>query len=66
MGGGSVLSGGAWAVLGGIGLWLALLVVLVVVRNTTPRVRTDQAVRFFWGPVTVAALAAVGLASVGW
>jgi NADH-quinone oxidoreductase subunit H len=64
--GGSVVAGDAWSALGGVGLWLAVLVALVVVRNTTPRVRIDQAVRFFWGPVTVAALAAVVLASVGW
>ena len=31
--------------------WCAVTIVL---RNTTPRVRTDQAVRFFWGPLTAA------------
>ena len=45
---------------------LVLVTVTIVVRNTTPRLRTDQAVRFFWGPATVAALAAAGLAWGGW
>ena len=57
---------------GGIPPWLGLpayvllIVVVVLIRNTTPRVRVDQAVRFFWGPVTIAALAAIGLALAGW
>lgn len=64
--GNSVVGGGWAAVSLGIGVWLALIVVIIVVRNTTPRVRTDQAVRFFWGPVSIVALAAVGLALGGW
>jgi NADH-quinone oxidoreductase subunit H len=42
--------------------WLALVVVVVLIRNTAPRLRIDQAVRLFWGPVTLVALAAVALA----
>ncbi|MBL7076543.1 MAG: NADH-quinone oxidoreductase subunit H [Kiritimatiellae bacterium] len=44
---------------------LGLVVVIVLIRNTAPRVRTDQAVRFFWGPVTLVALVAVGLGMMG-
>ena len=36
-----------------------------VVRNTNPRLRIDQAVKFFWGPVTLLAVIAVILAMLG-
>ena len=42
-----------------------LVAVVTVIRNTNPRVRIDQAVRFFWGRVTVAAAVAVVLAFLG-
>lgn len=42
-----------WAVL----KYVAIIVLIVLIRNTNPRVRIDQAVRFFWGPVTLLALA---------
>jgi NADH-quinone oxidoreductase subunit H len=50
----------------GVLKYVGLIVVIVLVRNTAPRVRTDQAVKFFWGPMTIAALAAVVLAFAGW
>ena len=55
--------GGAVA---GILKYVALVVVIVLIRNTSPRVRIDQIMKFFWGPVTAVALAAVLLAFVGW
>lgn len=46
---------------------LVLLVVSVtLIRNTAPRLRIDQAVKFFWGPVSVVALAALALQAGGW
>lgn len=42
-----------------------LLVVAILIKNTNPRLRIDQALRFFWGPVTFCALAAVVLALMG-
>lgn len=45
---------------------VGIVAVITVVRNTNPRVRIDQAVRFFWGPVTALAAMAVGLALLGW
>lgn len=56
LGGASLSSGG------GI-LWFALkyvfiLTLIILIKNTNPRLRVDQALRFFWGPVTI--LAAVG------
>lgn len=55
-----------WAsVLLGALKYVGLVVIVVLIRNTAPRVRIDQAVKFFWGPVTVAALGAVALALAG-
>ena len=48
--GGSIVDGGWAGALLGLALWSLLVTVIIVVRNTTPRLRTDQAVRFFWGP----------------
>ena len=64
--GGAVANGGLSAKILGVLLGLAVVVVFIVVRNTTPRVRTDQAVRFFWGPVNSAALLAAAIAWMGW
>jgi NADH-quinone oxidoreductase subunit H len=64
--GGVVTATGWWPKLLGFLVWFVLVALTVVIRNTTPRVRTDQAVRFFWGPVSLAALIAVVLAWMGW
>jgi len=64
--GGIRFSGGVLAVVLGILKYVGLVVVIVLIRNTAPRVRIDHAVRFFWGPVTVLALLAVVLAFRGW
>lgn len=57
--------------LGGIDVWLPLkylvvLVLIVLIKNTNPRLRIDQALRFFWGPVTLLAALGFVLALVGW
>jgi len=49
----------------GLLVWFLLVALTIVIRNTTPRVRTDQAVKFFWGPVSAVALLAVALAWAG-
>jgi NADH-quinone oxidoreductase subunit H len=49
----------------GILKYVGLLVVIVIIRNTNPRLRIDQALRFFWGPVTILAVVAVVLALLG-
>ena len=54
-----------WPLLWGILKYVALLVVIVLIRNTNPRLRINQALRFFWGPVTVLAIAGVILALFG-
>lgn len=49
----------------GLLLWFLLVALTVVIRNTTPRVRVDQAVKFFWGPVSLLGLLAIVLAWMG-
>jgi len=49
----------------GIIKYVGLLALITVIRNTNPRVRIDQAVRFFWGPMTALAIVAVILAFKG-
>jgi len=46
--------------------YVIILTLIILIKNTNPRIRIDQALRFFWGPVTV--LAAIGfiLALAGW
>jgi NADH-quinone oxidoreductase subunit H len=64
---GNLVGTGGWLPgLVGLLAWAALLLVTVVLRNTTPRLRTDQAIRFFWGPVSLLAIVAVVLAWLGW
>ena len=45
--------------------YVALLVVIVLIRNTCPRLRIDQAIKLFWGPMTIIAIVAVILAFLG-
>jgi NADH-quinone oxidoreductase subunit H len=45
--------------------YVGIITLMIVIKNTNPRVRIDQAMRFFWGAVTVAAAAAVVLAYLG-
>ncbi len=63
---GGLVTGGWVPALIGFLLWFVLVAITIVIRNTTPRVRTDQAVRFFWGPVSIVAALAVVLAWLGW
>jgi NADH-quinone oxidoreductase subunit H len=48
-----------------VGKYAALLLVMILIKNTNPRLRVDQALRFFWGPVTALAVAALILALFG-
>jgi NADH-quinone oxidoreductase subunit H len=49
----------------GILKYVGVVALITVIRNTNPRLRIDQAVRFFWGPMTVIAVIAVVLAFLG-
>jgi NADH-quinone oxidoreductase subunit H len=61
--GGIHLSG--WGILWAILKFVAILVLIVVIKNTNPRVRIDQAVSFFWVYLTPVAVGAFVLAAVG-
>ncbi len=45
--------------------YVILLVLIILIRNTNPRLRIDQAMKFLWGPVTILGLAAIILAFLG-
>lgn len=64
--GGIVFSAGILTAVLGILKCVGLVVIIVLIRNTAPRVRIDQAVRFFWGPMTLLALLATVLAFKGY
>lgn len=48
-----------------IAKFIGILVIIILIKNTNPRLRIDQALRFFWGPVTVIAIISVILAVIG-
>jgi NADH-quinone oxidoreductase subunit H len=49
----------------GVLKYLLILVLIIIVKNTNPRVRTDTAIAFFWKYLSPLALAAVVLAVLG-
>jgi NADH-quinone oxidoreductase subunit H len=61
--GGIGLSG--WHILYSVIAFVVLLVIVTLIRNTNPRLRIDQSVRFFWMMVTPIALLALILALIG-
>jgi len=56
---------GIRGLLGGIAKYVVVLVLLIVIKNTNPRVRIDHALKFFWGIVTGLAIISVLLALLG-
>jgi NADH-quinone oxidoreductase subunit H len=61
--GGISLSG--WSLLRGIGKYVLVLVLVILIKNTNPRVKIDQAMRFFWLYGGTLLAAAVVLAMLG-
>lgn len=55
-----------WRILTSILKYVAIVVILVLIKNTNPRVRIDQAVRFFWGPMFILSMVAMVLAVLGY
>ena len=55
-----------WRILTSILKYVAIVVIIVLIKNTNPRVRIDQAVRFFWGPMFVLSVVAMILAVLGY
>lgn len=54
-----------WQIVTSLLKYVVLLVLIILIRNTNPRVRMDQAFRFFWGPMTLLGIIAVILAILG-
>ncbi len=53
-------------ILAGLGKFVLILVLLILIKNTNPRLRIDQAMKFFWVYCGIAMVAAVILASLGY
>ena len=49
----------------GLGKFVSILVIIILIKNTNPRLRIDQVLKFFWGPMAVLALLGVILATLG-
>jgi len=62
---GGFYTGAWWGYLSFIGKYVLLIVLAILIRNTNPRVRIDQAMRFFWFGLTPLAAVALILALVG-
>ena len=45
--------------------YVALLVIIILIKNTAPRFRIDQVLKLFWGPVTLLAILSAVLALLG-
>jgi len=54
-----------WRILTSILKYVAIVVIMVLIKNTNPRVRIEQAVRFFWGPMFALSVVAMILAVLG-
>jgi len=52
-------------IMAGIGKYLLVVVLMILIRNTNPRVRIDSAINFFWKWASPLALIAVILAIIG-
>lgn len=56
---------GVEGVLKNILQFVVILVLIILIKNTNPRVRIDQAMRFFWRPMTALAVLSLTLAYMG-
>jgi NADH-quinone oxidoreductase subunit H len=54
-----------WPLVWGIGKYVLVLVLLILIKNTNPRLRIDQAMKFFWVYCGITLAVAVVLASIG-
>jgi len=52
-------------IIGGILMYLLIIVLLILIKNTNPRVRIDHAMKYFWGWMSGAAIIAGILAHFG-
>jgi NADH-quinone oxidoreductase subunit H len=49
----------------GLGKYVFILVLLILIKNTNPRVRIDQAMKFFWVYCGITLVVAIILAGIG-
>jgi len=54
-----------WGLLWGILKYVLVLVLIILIKNTNPRMRIDQAMKFFWVYCGIALVAAIVLATLG-
>jgi NADH-quinone oxidoreductase subunit H len=54
-----------WPLMLSIGKFILVLVLIILIKNTNPRMRIDQAMKFFWFYCGIAMVAAVILATIG-
>lgn len=54
-----------WGILWFVLEYVAILALIIVIKNTNPRIRIDQAVRFFWRYLTPISIVAFLLAAIG-
>jgi NADH-quinone oxidoreductase subunit H len=50
----------------GIGKYVLILVLLILIKNTNPRLRIDQAMKFFWVYCGITLVVAIILATIGY
>ncbi|MHC4985511.1 MAG: respiratory chain complex I subunit 1 family protein [Planctomycetota bacterium] len=62
---GGLYTGAWWGYLSFAGRYVLFVVLVVLIRNTNPRLRIDQALKFFWFGLTPAAIIALVLALIG-
>jgi NADH-quinone oxidoreductase subunit H len=62
----ALLSFIAVCIMAGLGKYVLILVLLILIKNTNPRLRIDQAMKFFWVYCGLAMVAAIILASLGY
>ncbi len=62
---GGLYTGSWWGYLTFLGKYVLLVALVTLIRNTNPRLRIDQTLRFFWFRLTPAAIVALILAVVG-
>jgi NADH-quinone oxidoreductase subunit H len=55
-----IFLGSSWLV----AKYLLIIILMVLIKNTNPRLRIDHAIKFFWGPVFVLAVIAALLSMV--
>ncbi|MBN1392112.1 MAG: NADH-quinone oxidoreductase subunit H [Sedimentisphaerales bacterium] len=55
----------AACILAGLGKYVLIVVLIILIKNTNPRVRIDQAMKFFWFYCGITLVAAIILALIG-